>query len=83
MLFSSSEANRKAVVATIILGAIFSLTIEILQWFIPMRDSGTTDIITNTLGTALGAILYREGTLKVLLGWLESRIVRTADLEQP
>jgi VanZ family protein len=82
MLFSSSEANRKAVITTIILGAIFSLTIEILQGFIPVRDSGTTDIITNTLGTALGAILYREGTLKVLLARLESRMVRNADLDQ-
>jgi VanZ family protein len=83
MLFSSSEANRKVVIATIILGAIFSLTIEVLQGFIPMRDSGTTDIITNTLGTTLGALLYREGTLKVLHGWLESRMVRNADLERP
>lgn len=73
MLFSSSGASQKAVVTTIILGAVFSLTIEVLQGFIPMRDSGTTDIITNTLGTALGAMLYRGRTLEVLLGRLESR----------
>jgi glycopeptide antibiotics resistance protein len=61
------------VIATIILGAVFSVTIEILQGFIPMRDSGTTDIITNTLGTALGAMLCRSGALEVLLGKIESR----------
>jgi len=73
LLFSSSEASRRSVIATIILGAVFSVTIEILQGFIPMRDSGTTDIITNTLGTALGAMLCRSGAVEVLLGKIESR----------
>lgn len=81
-LFSSSESSRKAVIATIILGALFSLTIEVLQGFTPMRDSGTTDIITNTLGTALGAMLYRGGTLEILLRRLESRASRNAGAEQ-
>jgi len=82
MLFSSSEASRKAMVATITLGALFSLTIEILQGFIPMRDSGTTDILTNTLGTALGIMLYRGGALEVLLRQLESRMSQNTNPEQ-
>ena len=73
MYFSWGQASRKAVLTTIVLGAVFSLTIEVLQWYIPMRDSGTTDILTNTLGTALGALLYRSGALHALFDRLESR----------
>jgi hypothetical protein len=73
MYLSSGQASRRIVVATILLGAAFSLTIEVLQWFIPMRDSGTTDILTNSLGTALGAMLYRSGTLHGLFDKLASR----------
>jgi VanZ like family/Concanavalin A-like lectin/glucanases superfamily len=73
MFLSSGQPSRKTVVATVVLGTFFSLTIELLQWYIPMRDSGTTDIFTNTLGTALGVLLYRGGTLDVFLHRLQSR----------
>ena len=79
MFFSSGQPSRKTVVATVVVGTFFSLTIEVLQWYIPMRDSGTTDIFTNTLGTALGALLYRGGTLGALLCRLDPQTSRKAD----
>jgi VanZ family protein len=47
------------VLATVLLCGLFSLIIEMLQWFLPTRDSDMTDVITNTAGAACGALLYR------------------------
>lgn len=55
----SVRRTKRPATTTIILAFATSLTIEVLQAFLPSRDSGATDLITNTLGTTIGVVLYR------------------------
>lgn len=69
-------ANRfsRPQLVTIILGAAVSLTIEILQAWLPTRDSGMTDLITNTLGSYIGVMLYRWNPSLVTAGIHHARV---------
>lgn len=57
--FSSLVRLKKPVAATIVFGFLTSLSIEVLQFWLPTRGSGMTDLMTNTFGTALGVCFYR------------------------
>jgi hypothetical protein len=60
-LFNSVPKVRRPVLVTVVLGFTVSFTIEVLQAFLPTRDSGMTDLITNTLGTTIGVLAFKYG----------------------
>ena len=64
---SMTRVRPRAILVATLIGCVLSLTIEILQAYIPARISGTTDIITNTTGTALGAWLARTSLVRAIL----------------
>jgi glycopeptide antibiotics resistance protein len=68
----SDHHPHKRILLVGLLGAGVSLAYEIIQIWIPGRVVATDDIITNTLGTLLGAWLGQRG----LLLWREHRPVR-------
>jgi hypothetical protein len=57
----TSRRMRMPVVITILLCGVLSLLIETLQIFLPTRDSDLTDVITNVIGSAIGALAYQWG----------------------
>lgn len=59
--------SRTAVLGIALLtGALLSYTVELLQFFIPVRDSGWGDVVTNSTGSALGSLLYEFGGATIL-----------------
>jgi VanZ like family/Concanavalin A-like lectin/glucanases superfamily len=64
-----------APLVAIAIGTGMSLMIEILQFYLPTRDSSLTDVISNTLGTVIGVTLYRVMSTPLLA--LKRRILKS------
>jgi len=61
-LFASyfrSSSQTRWYWAALVCGFGISAVIEVLQRFLPTRDSDMTDVITNTMGTVIGIVCYR------------------------
>jgi VanZ family protein len=69
--FMWTKPRRTAILYTVLAAGTLSFIVEVLQAYIPRRASGITDIITNTLGAALGALLMRSMIVRKLLGSLK------------
>lgn len=65
---SFTRSLSKATLITIAFCGLLSATIEVLQYYIPSRGSGITDIISNTLGGGLGALLVQSNLLRRSVG---------------
>jgi hypothetical protein len=64
---SWTKSRWKAIVIATVACGILSFVIEVLQYYLPRRFSGTTDIITNTLGTAVGAAIMQASAVRHVL----------------
>jgi VanZ family protein len=75
--FSLAGRIKRPALVTILLGFTLSLAIESLQAFLPTRDSDSTDVINNTLGTCLGVWLYFSGLWRGLFARIWAQLAGT------
>lgn len=57
LLYSTDRPTLQTYVLTILLGFSLTLAIEAWQYFLPSRVADVNDVIWNTAGTILGALL--------------------------
>jgi VanZ family protein len=79
-LYFRSVDARHAIWKALALGAGFSLTMEILQLFVPNRHASPIDLASNAAGAMLGALVYYGPVYRVVtrpLGELRESLVIT------
>jgi hypothetical protein len=53
-----NESLRAALIMSLVVGSLTAYAIEYLQLYFPPRDSGWADVVTNTIGSGIGAIVF-------------------------
>jgi VanZ family protein len=74
--FACTRKWPQSILYATLAGGMLSFMVEVLQVYIPPRNSGITDIITNTTGAALGALLARSDLIRNILAKAISRNAR-------
>jgi VanZ like family len=59
-LFDKGMSRKAAFILTLAAGALFSYLIEVVQFYIPARDSGWEDVFTNSIGALVGAVFFEH-----------------------
>jgi VanZ family protein len=69
LAFRRRHSRSRAATAAIAFGFLLSVSMELLQVYVPGRDPSLLDVLTNTLGTAAGAgcAIYFEGGIRQLM----------------
>lgn len=66
------KSKPAVLIAAYISGALLSYLVEILQIYIPRRDSGWGDVFTNSFGALVGAWIF-DATGAVIISWFVAR----------
>jgi VanZ family protein len=70
LAFRRNLSRPMAAAAAALLGFLFSVSMELLQVYVPGRDPSLSDVLTNTIGSAAGALLAI---------WFEADVRRLAE----
>ena len=65
--FALSRPRPQAILISTLVGGLLSFSVESLQYYIPQRDSSLTDVISNTTGTLLGALIAHPELVRFAL----------------
>jgi len=79
--FSFVRPSARPWLSAVLFGFFLSLVIEVTQYWLPTRDSSMTDLVTNTVGTAIGAAIYRDGWALRLLAMLPAGSTRRIPMD--
>ena len=66
-LFDRGISRKAVFILTLIAGALVSYVIEVLQFYIPARDSGWEDVFTNSVGASVGAVFFERAGKPIIV----------------